>query len=332
MVVRVPVGLLPGVSFRLPEVACRTRPRVNAEYPTIYEDNADWMERFLPFPNAEAKRWMLECRYPMWDSLVYPRGRAERVTHSSQMTSLMFEVDDIAVLQQALFGNIADAWVSDHPYGAAFADVFGTFERNMPERLYQRYRQTWRDWFDVVLTENSYRRSRQLPDFDTYLGLRRVSVGLLPYIVTAEYVLDLDLTDLLAADPDLARAGDLAVEHGMFVNDLFSCRTECLKGDYFNAVGVLLHSSVPALQHAVDLICNHIKQADHERAELGQRLRRKYPAAAMHAYLDTLDDFCAGNLRWSLETTRYNGTGNAWNGLRTGHVTFHHDHTAISRI
>ncbi|WP_138968213.1 terpene synthase family protein [Streptomyces sp. YIM 121038] len=289
------------------------------------------MADFLPFPNAEAKRWMLECRYPMWDSLVFPRGLAQRVAHSSQMTSLMFEVDDIAILQQALFRNVADAWGADHPYGAAFADVLAKFERNMPERLYKRYLQTWQDWSDAVLRENGYRRSRELPDFDTYLDLRRVSVGLLPYIVTAEYVLDLDLTDLLAADPDLARAGDLAVEHGMFVNDLFSCRAECLKGDYFNAVGVLLHNSVPTLQHAVDLICDRIQQADQDRAALGERLHHRYPTPAMHTYLDTLDDFCAGNLRWSLETTRYNGTGNAWNGLRTGSVTFHHDRTAITR-
>ncbi|MDQ1023019.1 hypothetical protein QF035_000601 [Streptomyces umbrinus] len=51
----------------------------------------------------------------------------------------------------------------------------------------------------------------------------------------------------------------------------------------------------------------------------------------MRAYLDPLDDCCAGNLRWSLETTLYNGTGNAWNGARTRQATFHHDRTVIVR-
>lgn len=140
----------------------------------------------------------------------------------------------------------------------------------------------------------------------------------------------MDLTDLLAADPDLVKAGDLAVEHAMFVNDLFSCRAECFKGDHFNAVGVLLHGHVPNLQHAVDLICDLIHQTDQARTALGEQLRRRYPDPARLAYLDNLDDFCAGNLRWSLETTRYNGTGNAWNGLRTGRVTFRHDRTIIA--
>ncbi|MEV0385021.1 terpene synthase family protein [Nonomuraea sp. NPDC050643] len=329
--VRVPPGLLPGIGFRLPEVACRTRPRINVEYPTIYEDNAAWVAEFLPLTDPEAMRSLLECRYPMWDSMVYPQGIAERVTHSSQMTSLAFEVDDMAVIQNALFGEVAGAQLADHPYGRAYADVFATFERNMPERVYRRFRQSWQDWFGAVVEENRYRQRRHTPDFDTYLGLRRISVGLLPYIVTVEYVLDLDLTDLLAADPDLARAGELAVEHAMFVNDLLSCRAECLKGDHFNAVGVLLHGHVPSLQHAVDLICDRVQRADQALAALSERLRHRYPGPDLRAYLDALGDFCAGNLRWSLETTRYIGAGNAWNGLRTGRVTFHHDRTAIVR-
>ncbi|MBB5780519.1 class I SAM-dependent methyltransferase [Nonomuraea jabiensis] len=116
------------------------------------------------------------------------------------------------------------------------------------------------------------------------------------------------------------------------VNDLFSCRAEWLKGDYFNAAGVLLHGHAANLQAAVDLICDRIRQADQVLSALGDRLRHRYRDPDLRACLDTLDDFCAGNLRWSLETTRYNGTGIAWNGRRTGRVTFHHDQTAITEV
>ncbi|NUR85523.1 MAG: hypothetical protein HOY71_15700, partial [Nonomuraea sp.] len=56
MTVRVPPGLLSGTTFRLREVACGTLPRINAEYPTIYEDNAAWVAEFLPFADSEAMR------------------------------------------------------------------------------------------------------------------------------------------------------------------------------------------------------------------------------------------------------------------------------------
>lgn len=52
------------IHFNLPEVACSTPPRVNPDYPTIYERNAAWVRRFLPFPSAEALERMLENRYP----------------------------------------------------------------------------------------------------------------------------------------------------------------------------------------------------------------------------------------------------------------------------
>jgi hypothetical protein len=48
--------------------------------------------------------------------------------------------------------------------------------------------------------------------------------------------------------------------------------------------------------------------------------------------IDAVNAFCAGNLRWSLETTRYIGHGNAWNGLRSGNVTMDAQRTTIGSV
>ncbi|MGW2597145.1 hypothetical protein [Streptomyces klenkii] len=103
-----PQGLVnSGAVYSLPETVCSTVARVNPDYPTIYERNAAWVMQFLPFdiPEKEGTRTpfeqLLENRYPLWESLVYPVGIAERVFHSSCVTSLMFEVDDVALLRHA---------------------------------------------------------------------------------------------------------------------------------------------------------------------------------------------------------------------------------------
>lgn len=66
---------------------------------------------------------------------------------------------------------------------------------------------------------------------------------------------------------------------------------------------------------------------------LSGSLRRRYAAhpqsTQLHGYIDALGAFCAGNLRWSLETSRYNGHGYGWNGLRSGTVTLHPHQTII---
>jgi hypothetical protein len=320
-----PVKVLSGASFQLAEIACQTSPEINPGYPVIYQDNATWVRKFLPFRDVEAMRLFLECRCPMWDALLYPRGSTERVRHSSCMTSLMFEVDDVAVLRQAFFADINADWVAEHRYGPAFADILGTMERDMPPRVYQRWVRTWREWFRDVLRENRFRSGLRAPDVDTCLASRQSSVGLRPYLICAEYVLDLDLTDILAADDELVRAGELAVRHAMLVNDLFSFRRENATGEHFNALSAILRCRAPNLQSAVDLLGEMIKDVDDQLAHANQRLRRRHTDPGVRMYLDTLGTICAGNLHWSFETSRYNGSGSAWNGLRSGVVTLSHD-------
>lgn len=328
MTLRAPAHLLPGASFRLPEVACGTPPAINRDYPLIYERNVAWQHRFLPM-DAEARQRALEARYPMWDAMICPDGDADRVVHISCVTALMFEVDDLALVQQALFEDVAGDWVADHPYGPAFADVFGALEREMPPAQFARYRRSWQDWLAAVGDENRLRKARTTPDRETYLRIRRVSVGLLPYAISAEYVLGLDLTEQLAADPELGRVAVTAVEHVMYVNDLYSFRHESFRGDYFSLVPLLRHAEGLNLQQAVDEVCRLIRATDDTFTRMCARLRVRYPDPAIHAWLGGLETMCSGNLRWSMETSRYNGRGHTWNGRRSGRVTLHADHTVI---
>jgi hypothetical protein len=331
MVTPAPVHLLPGTSFQLGDVACATDPRIHPEFPTIYEKHAAWVAKYIPVPSEQAMRGLLEACYAAWDAMIYHGGLAERVFHTSRVTALMFEVDDISLLRPEMFDQVAADWTSSgHPFGPAFADVFGTFEREMAPRVYERYRAAWRAWYGPLMQELWFRKSLRIPDLETYLPLRRYTIGVYPYIVAAEYVLDHDLTDLLAADPDFARAGDAVVDHIMLVNDLFSVRNEAHGGEPFNAVLITLHHNGGRLQHAIDLVRDLIADAYDTLTEVSRTLRSRYPEPAVHSYLDTLDAMCAGNLCWYRSSSRYHGSANPWNGIRTGTVTLHHDRTAMA--
>lgn len=326
-----PVHLLPGVSFRLPEVGCSMPARIHPEYPAIYEENAAWVAKFLPVPDQAAMNGLLEIRYPMWDAMIYPKGAAERVSDSSKVTSLLFNVDDIGFLQDAVFAEVAaDYTGTRHPYGPAFADRIETYERTMSPQVYRRYKAAVRAWFPSVLEEIRYRKNRQIPDLDTYLELRRINGAVLPYVIAIEHVLDHDLTDVIADDPDFARAAHAVIEHVMLVNDLLSLRHEVFRGEYFNTVCVLLHRNGSHLQRAVDTVSDMIADADETLTRLTKTLRHRYPQPEIHTYLEALQAFCAGNLCWHFSTTRYIGRGNTWNGRRTGTVTLQRDRTTIT--
>lgn len=56
--------LRPDLRYHLPAPVCSTPARINPDYPTIYERNAAWVRRFLPFPDDTARSRVMENRYP----------------------------------------------------------------------------------------------------------------------------------------------------------------------------------------------------------------------------------------------------------------------------
>lgn len=317
-------------SLRIPEPVCRTPARINPAYPTIYEDNAAWARRFLPFSGSAAMSSFFERRYALFEALIYPAGLPGRVAQSSCMTSLMFEMDDLAFLRYTAFGEIAADWAADHPYGPAFVDIWTILRNSMPEQVFRRYRQGWQDCFRGILAEHDYIDRGTLPDFDTYLDIRYLSFGFRPLLACGEYVHGLDLSALIGTDPDLERAERAAILHALLVNDLLSFRKEYTRGDLFNVIAVLIHTHNQRLQAAVDLTGDLIRIADAELADACATLRRRYPVMPhLQLYLHMLNSMCAGNLRWSLETPRYHGSGFGWNGLRGGTVALDPDRTIL---
>ncbi len=325
-----PVHVVPGTTFFLPEVSCGTIARVHPAYPTIYEDNAAWVARFVPFTSNDAMVRAFERRYPMFDCLCFPDGIAERIFHSSCLSFLMFEIDSLAVVEHAIFDKVSTAEMMDHPFWPGIADLRATFERDMPPRVYERFQAAWVDWFAYAKEENRYRKGLIYPTLAEYLRIRRNTIGMIPSVIAIEYFLGLDLTDVLESDPDLGTMGKAAVEHILLVNDLFSFRAEVFAGDHSNIVALLLRTQANSLQEAVDTTTGMIHDADQALVDVSDRLRDRHPDPAVRAYIDAVNQMAAGNLRWSLETTRYIGRGNAWNGLRSGLVTLDSGKTTIT--
>ncbi|WP_159399474.1 hypothetical protein [Streptomyces alboflavus] len=100
-------------------------------------------------------------------------------------------------------------------------------------------------------------------------------------------------------------------------------------------MATLLRAHGKTLQEAVNESAALVEGADASLTDAVATLRRRYASAgpkgrAISSYLDGIGSFCAGNYRWSCETSRYNGTGYAWNGLRAGTVTLHPERTVIA--
>ncbi|MNQ18223.1 (+)-caryolan-1-ol synthase [compost metagenome] len=310
--------------YELPEVPCGVPPRINTCYPTIRERHAAWVYQFVPPLHPGTLQRGIAQMDAMYDSLVFPDGVPERVCNHACLTTMIIDCDDLAQLKTALFDQIAEGQASD-PHSLAFADVWSTFRKNAPtEALYRRIRSAWRDWLDAVATENRLRRGGNVPDVETVLHLRQTSVGLRPYFIAVEYVLDADLSDI-TQDPDALRAVEAGITHIELVNDLYSYRKEYFHDDSINTVAALRRFHGFSLQDAIDRVYGRLHELNRElealTCTLSERYARHPDGTRARQCFDAYRSLVAGNVQWHLETPRYNGRGYVWDGRRSRRIT-----------
>ncbi|BAV75157.1 hypothetical protein PCAU_2948 [Pseudomonas chlororaphis subsp. aurantiaca] len=315
-------ALTPQVSFYIPEMYCSVPPRINPDYPIIDERNASWVREFLPFTDEAAQLRFLRLHTPMWDSMIFPIGSADRLVHTSCVTSLITAIDDMPLGRHAMFHDGEVALLEGHPFARAAQDIFGKLRQHMRAPVYRRYCQELQAWFESVEEEARLVAAGKVLPLDEFLELRHPNTGLLPSFPVAEFLYDLDLTELLAQDRELQLAIRVTNEHVGLVNDILSHRKEHAIGVTLNAMESLRIVHGHSAQEAADILCQRIREADRARVELCEVLRHRYAnrpdADRIGMYLDGLGRICAGNLRWLLESDRYvDSRGNGWDWTRS---------------
>ncbi|AUG41105.1 terpene synthase family protein [Pseudomonas chlororaphis] len=315
-------ALTPEVSFYITEMHCSVPPRINPDYPIIDELNASWVREFLPFTDEAAQLRFLRLHTPMWDSMIFPIGSADRLVQTSCVTSLITAIDDMPLGRHAMFHDGEVALLEGHPFAHAAQDIFGKLRQHMPAPVYRRYCQELQAWFESVEEEARLLAAGKVLPLDEFLELRHPNTGLLPSFPVAEFLYDLDLTELLAQDRELQLAIRVTNEHVGLVNDILSHRKEHAIGVTLNAMESLRIAHGHSAQEAADILCQRIREADRARVELCEVLRHRYAnrpdAARIGMYLDGLGRICAGNLRWLLESDRYvDSRGNGWDWTRS---------------
>ena len=186
-------------------------------------------------------------------------------------------------------------------------------------------------FFEAVQQQALCRMDGIIPDFDTYVEMRRETSGCKPVFDLIEYSLDLELPDAVVEHPvivalnngsnDLvtwsnvsARLVPIADPHLPVTNkarpqDLFSYNVEQSRGDTHNMICVFMTNDGLSLQQAVDRIGELCKQTVDTFVEnqarvpsWGEDIDRD-----VKLYVNGLQEWIAGSLHWSFMTTRYFG-------------------------
>ncbi|SFP28068.1 hypothetical protein SAMN05421810_102118 [Amycolatopsis arida] len=345
----IPAAYTPGSTFYLPEFPYLLPARRHPASDRIRRSCETWVRANMRFAMADQAEMdaLIEEGAALWTCYVLPTADEDRLLNLCRYTEYL-SVFDNAMVDRTKIGKDPDAAkelfhrvvniLDDRAVGPDFewGRVLGELWRDMrvgfPEPVWDRFMAEVRRFLSGCVAEITSRSDGMVFDYDTYLKVRRDSVGMGMYFVLGEYGLGIDLTEDLTRHGELREIVDIALEHIMLTNDLFSFRAECAMDDYVNALAVLRLSEGLELQDAVDRLFTVIEgrrtdfMAARRRLESGELGGR----ADVRAYLDALWHMMAGNLQWSYLTSRYNGIGHVWNNVRSGIVTLHADRTEFS--
>lgn len=337
---------LRGTSFYLPEFPYLLPARLHPDSDRICRESNAWVRENMGFAMSDPSEMdcLIEEGAALWTCYVLPTADPGRLLDLCNYTEYLSVFDNAMVDRERigqdpqaaseLFRRVAaiiegTASDDDLPWGTALHELWDRMRHRFPPQQWRRLMHEIQRFLSGCVHEIGSRSDDRVFDYETYLAVRRDSVGMGMYLVLGEYGLGIDMTETLAEHPELPAIVGIALEHIMLTNDLFSYRAECAADDFVNALSVLQISEGLNLQDSVDRLFAVIE----ERRREFMRARRAIETGALgaradvHSYLDALWHMMAGNLQWSYLTSRYNGVGHTWNEIRSGIVTLYPDRT-----
>jgi 1-deoxy-D-xylulose-5-phosphate synthase len=269
---------------------------------------------------ALAERYIGQ-RMPLWACACYPHMAADRchvlptmmipgsiIDDSFSRPEVMRSVDHAARLRDR-FCDVLDAMGEPgFPAGRMLYDALALVTAQMSASQAGRYVASLRQVVESRVLEAAARATGTVLDFESYMALRRTDLFGYWATIQAEYAIDVDMATLLSADPRLAEARDLAIEHMVFVNDLFSFPKEYDADEVMNSIWVFLRRGGLELGEAVEKLRELIVETEESfLAVRDEILGGTGPDSDVARYLLELGHLISGNLHYHRCTTRYGG-------------------------
>jgi hypothetical protein len=210
-----------------------------------------------------------------------------------------------------------EAGVSGQPLVVGFRDIWHRATAGRPPGWQRRFRAHWQAYMAAYQGEAANRNADRLPTLEQFLALRRDSIGVQPCLDFTERCGGYALPDELHGSFPLREMREITGDVVIFVNDIVSLVKELAAGDVNNSVVVLSEQRGCSLDEAVE----HIAELANSRTARFGELAAALPGllddlgvpavlrGAVDHYVEGMGHLMAGNLAWSLATSRYDERG-----------------------
>ncbi len=272
------------------------------------------------FGNESLADRFLGQRMALWACVCYPHMADDRCLNLPAMMipggilddsfsrpEVMQDAEHAARLRFRFFSVLDGTASPDFPAGRMLHEALALVTPQMSSLLKERYVDSFRQVIDSRVREAAVRGAGAVLDFEAYMGLRRTDLFGYWSTIQTEYALGVDMAGELAADPRLAHARDLVIDHMVFVNDLFSFPKEYDADETMNSIWVFLRRGGLELGEAVEKLRDLIAETEGSFVALRDEILPSVADGPVAGYLVELGHLVSGNLHYHRCTTRYGG-------------------------
>jgi 5-epi-alpha-selinene synthase len=308
--------------FSFPELYCPFPSKVN-KYADVLEDYAiEWVSSFNLLANESSVERFRKSKFFLLTSGAYPYSDLEELKIGNDLLSWLFIWDDQCDLsdlgkQPEVLNNVHNKFLDILKGAETTSQDMPIFHalKNLRQRMLQKSTEEWfcyfyeefEDYLHGCVLESENRKLEIIPDIDTYIKIRRSSLGLEQNLTMSELCNQFMLSKVLREHNIIKELKYMAIDILAWCNDIFSVSREIASGDIHNLVFLLHHHKEISLDEAMKSAAQMHDQKVREMMNLEASLPSfgKKLDAELSKYISGLHTWISSNVEWYAYSGRY---------------------------
>ncbi|MEA5599881.1 terpene synthase family protein [Nostoc sp. UHCC 0252] len=305
-----------------PNLYCPFVSQINKHVDTLERHALEWVLNFNLLANESSYKRFCKSKFFFLTASAYPKSQLEELKIANDWLSWVFIWDDQCDLSD--LKNQPGVLKAFHQRyleilnGAELTSrdtIFSHALIDLRQRTLQRASIKWfnyfisylEDYFYGCVQEATNRAKGIVPDVDTYIMIRRSSVGVYAVLALAEFCNQFMISDVLRNHYLVKNLELITTDIIAWSNDIFSASREIASGDVHNLIFVLHHHKQISIEEAME----QVKKIHNEEINSLINLESLLPYygeeldISITKYISGMHSWIRGNLDWCYQSSRY---------------------------
>ncbi|GAA6617801.1 terpene synthase family protein [Scytonema sp. NUACC26] len=305
-----------------PKLHCPLPSQINKYVDAMGDYSLEWVSRFNLLAKESTYRRFSKSKFFLLAARAYPNCPLEELKIGNDWLSWVFIWDDLCDLSELKTQpealkvyhkrflkilNGAELTSNDVPLTHALYDLRQRTVQRASKEWFRHFLLCFEEYFQGCVEEAAVRAQNIVPDVDTYMMIRRASVGGNLFLTVSEFCNNFMLSDFLRNHDFVDKLKLMTINVLAWCNDVFSASREMASGDVHNIVLVLHYQQQLSLETALE---RAVIMHDEEMESLIS-LEASIPVfgnkldTELAQYISIMHTWIRGNLDWYSYTDRY---------------------------